>query len=86
MSFIDNILTDLGLKEALGEQSFKMTVIGDSAIYIECVKSIKSYSKTEIILRLKNGGVIIKGEEMFIKKYFEGDMAVCGKIKSIERV
>ena len=65
---------------------YKATVIGDSAGYFENVKGIKSYSEEEIVLSIKGGGLIIRGEKLFVKKYCAGDVAICGKIKGIERI
>ncbi len=85
MSFIENILESLGLNEELNGQFSKITIIGEVAGYFENVKSIKKYSKEEIILLIKKQMVKISGEELTIKKYCEGDLAICGKIKSIVR-
>lgn len=85
MGFIENILESLGLSEEVNEQLSKITLIGDVAGYFECVKSIKKYSKEEIIISLKKETITVTGEELSIKKYCEGDLAVCGKIKSILR-
>lgn len=85
MSFIENILESLGLNEEIKEQQSKITLIGDVAGYFENVKSIKKYSKEEIIILLKREVITVGGEGLYIKKYCEGDLAVCGKIKSIIR-
>lgn len=85
MSFIENILESLGISEELKEQQSKITLIGDIAGYFENVKSIKKYSKEEIILLLRKEVITVNGEDLSIKKYCEGDLAVCGKIKSIIR-
>lgn len=80
MSFFDSIIESLGV-EANGY--FRVMMIADGTCYVENVLSIKSYSQTEIIVRLKKGGLSISGENMYIKKYCCGDLAVCGKIKSL---
>ena len=86
MNIFENIAEILGVSDLLGKPVFKATLVGDSAGYFECVLGIKSYSEEEIILSVKDGGVIIKGENLYIKKYCEGDVAVCGKIKAVERI
>lgn len=86
MGLIENIFESLGLQDLVCEKDSRITLIGKTACYIEGVKSIKSYSNEEVFLRLKDGEFIITGEELFIKKYCEGDIAICGKIVKIERL
>lgn len=90
MSFFDSILESLGVDGTPAGQFLRLTLIGNKNggfcyAYIENVLSVKSYSPQEIIVCVKGGGVIIKGENMFIKKYCQGDLAVCGKILKAER-
>ncbi len=66
--------------------SFRATIIGDSAGYFENVSGIKYYTTEEVFLNLKKGGLKIKGEELYIKKYCAGDVVICGKIKSLEKI
>ena len=85
MGFIDNIAESLGLSELKAEQSFRAVLMGDGAAYFENVSSVKSYSPDKIELVLKKGGLKITGESLFIKKFCAGDVAVCGRIKTLER-
>ena len=84
MSFFDEVLKVFGDKEL--SPCFRIMWIGEDALYIEGVKSVKSYSQEKIELNIKNGGLKVFGEKLFFKKYCAGDVAVCGKIKSIERI
>lgn len=68
------------------EPSFKATICGDNAVYLQGVKSIKSYDVDRVEVSLKNGGFIIVGENLTVKKYVLGDLVICGKIKSTERI
>lgn len=86
MNFLENIAEILGVKELIARPVYRATIIGDEAGYFENVLEIKSYSEEEIILSLKKGGIKILGEKLYVKKYCEGDVAVCGKIKSLERI
>ena len=65
---------------------YRAVLFGDSAGYFENVKSIVSYEVKEVVLSLKNGGLRIKGKDLYIKKYCEGDVVICGKILSVERI
>ena len=84
MSFFDEVLKVFDGEDV--SSVFRVSWIGDSAAYIEGVKSIKSYSQEKIELNIKNGGLKVLGTGLFLKKYCAGDVAVCGKIKSIERI
>lgn len=86
MGFIDNIKQSFGLGELPAEPLFKAVIYGESAVYLQNVGSIKSYSPEKIELRLKKGGLIITGEKLFVKKYCAGDLVVCGKINSLSRI
>ncbi len=86
MSFIDNILQGLGMENLPSAPTFRATLLGENMAYFESVLSIKSYSSEIIEFSTKGGSVILKGSGLYIKKYCAGDLAVCGKIKSLERV
>ena len=85
MSFIDDIKNCLA-GELPASPTFRAVLFGDHAVYFECVTEIRSYSQNEIFLCLKRGGLIVKGENLYLKNYCKGDVAVCGKIKSVEMV
>ena len=92
MSFFDNIAESLGLDNGTPIGQFlKVTLIGDKgghfcSAYIENVRSVKSYTPQEIVVCVKGGVISIHGENMYIKKYCQGDLAICGKIKKAERL
>lgn len=83
MSFIDEVLSVFGGEDAAPLS--RVMLIGDGAAYVEGVKAIKSYSQEKIELFIKKGEISISGEGLFVKKFCGGDLAVCGKIKSIEK-
>lgn len=84
MGFIDEIKKTFGEAMPVGT-SYRAVIFGDDCVYLENVRSIESYSPERISLRLKQGGISIAGERLFIKKYCDGDVAVCGKIRCLER-
>ncbi len=86
MGFIDNIVQSFGMGEMPTEPLFRVTLIGDTAMYIQNVCSIKSYTSEKIELAIKKGGLTVAGNDLFIKKYCAGDLVVCGKIKSLSRI
>ena len=84
MSFIEEVLKVFGGEDIV--PTYKVMMLGENAAYIEGAKSIKSYSREKIELFMKKGEMRITGEGLFIKKYCAGDLAVCGKIKSVEKI
>ncbi len=85
MGIIENVLSGLGEKIPY-EPSFKVVILGDCAGYFENICGIRSYSPEEITLSIKRGGITVRGKELYIKKYCAGDVVICGKISSVERV
>ncbi len=85
MSFIDNIFSSAFLEPFPKEPPSRILLLGDNAGYFEHVKSIVSYSDTEIVLSIKKEEVSIAGENLIIKKFCEGDVVICGKIFSIKK-
>ncbi len=86
MSLIDNIKDCFVTCQIPHEPTFRAVLFGESAVYFENVKSMVSYSQNEIILAVKDGGVKIYGNKLYVKKYCGGDLIICGKIKGIERM
>ena len=86
MSFIDNIKDCFCQNELPTDCSFRAVLFGESAGYFENIKSIVSYEKEQVVLSLKNGGIKVSGKDLYIKKYCIGDVVICGKILSVERV
>lgn len=86
MGFIDSIKNCIGEEQFIKEPIFRAVLFGESAGYFENVSCIAYYQNDEIRLSLKKGGLIIRGENLFIKKYCQGDVVICGKIRSVERV
>lgn len=86
MSLIEEIKNCFCKNEIPVEPAYRAVLFGDSAGYFENVKSIVSYGECEIILALSKGCLKITGEKLYIKKYCLGDVAICGKIKGLERI
>lgn len=83
MGFIKEIAGIFGGENVV--PTFRVMLLGEKAAYVEGVKSIKSYSQDKIELFIGKGELKITGEGLYIKKYCAGDLAVCGKIKAIEK-
>ncbi|MBO7345002.1 MAG: YabP/YqfC family sporulation protein [Clostridia bacterium] len=86
MGFIEEIKNCFCVEELPVNPCYRAVIFGDSAVYLENVKAIVYYTTEEIALTVKGGGIILRGENLYVKKYCAGDLAVCGKIKALERV
>lgn len=85
MGFIDNIRESL--TEVLGvEPTFRACLFGENALYLENIVGIKHFSNDEILVYLKKGELKIKGSSLYIKKYCEGDLVICGKVLGLEKL
>ena len=85
LSFIDNVKSCFTSEELPLSPSFRAVMFGDRAIYFEGILSIVYYAKEEIVLQIKKGKIKIKGQDLYIKKYCGGDVAICGLIKGMEK-
>ena len=83
MGFIDDIIKSFGEDFTYGK-GFKCTLT-DGAGYFENVAGIIEYTSDEIIISYKSGKITVNGSGLYIKKYCEGDIVVCGKITALKR-
>ncbi len=79
--FLDSELNNYNFKDNIAR--FRAEFIGDSGVYFQNISCIKSYTDAEIVLGIKKGVLILSGEDLFIKKYCQGDVLVCGKISGL---
>lgn len=86
MGFIEDIKNCFSADELPIEPVFRAVMFGDCAIYLENVRSIVKYTPEEIAIALKKGRLKLMGNNLYVKKYCAGDLVICGKIKSIERI
>lgn len=85
MGFIDSILDNIALPFEGDALKNKIVLVGDSAGYFDSVSSIVYFSETEVCLAVKKGKIVVFGSGLYIKKFCEGDVVLCGKITKIER-
>ena len=86
MNFIENLKEVMGSDEFFESGSLKFTVVLDKGGYFENVKGVLSYRQDEIVLNVKKCKIAVRGENLFVKKFCEGDLTVCGKINAVERL
>ena len=83
MGFIDDIKNTLTEDLSFGKE-FRCTLTANAG-YFENVSHIVSYSEDQIVLAFKGAVVTVSGRNLYIKKYCEGDAAICGKIIGLKR-
>ena len=83
MSFIDSIVKKIGVDLGLVPLKYKAVIFGELGVFFENVKSIKSFEKDEIVLTVKNKEIVIKGKELSVKNYVDGDLVIMGEVKEI---
>ena len=65
------------------EDDFKITLINNK-INIVNYTSIGSFDDTKIIIKYKNGDVIIKGNDLVVSKLMNEEILISGNIKLLE--
>ena len=83
----------MGLIESVGQVcaedtfpcEYRITVFGGRSVYIEGVKKIRAFASVEVVLDFKKSSIKISGEGLRLEKMCGGDVAVVGRIDSIER-
>lgn len=84
MSFYDEVEKLFNIEQVQAE--FNITIIGMKIVIINGYKKIISFSDNEIVLKLKDGSIVlIKGIKMVIKQLAKAEMAIDGELLSIER-
>lgn len=81
---LDELTGKFGLPAEISPDKYRYTVFGNSGGLFEGVKSIASFSPSEIVLCVKCGALVIAGENLRIKKYGEKEIVVSGVIRGVE--
>ncbi len=61
------------------------TVVDGRGGYFQNVKRVKEFSAERIVFLGKHGGVRVEGKDLALGKYYAGDAAVLGDIRSVTR-
>lgn len=85
MSFIENMSEIFGEELFSAHGGFRAVLYGMNAAYFESVTGVSVYTPEEISFFVKGAVITVTGEELYIKKYCAGDLAICGKIISLTK-
>lgn len=80
MGFSDNIFNLTG---GISPCKYRITVCGDSGVYIEGVFKILDIGEKQIILKVKDYKLKFVGDNLKISSYYEGDVSIKGSFISI---
>lgn len=83
MSFIDDVKKCFAFDTLTSPPTFRAVLFGDGAVYLESILDLVSYDLQEVVLRVKKGMVKVQGKGLYIKKFCDGDVVICGKISAI---
>lgn len=61
------------------------TVVDGGGGYFQNVRRLTEFSPSRIVMRGREGTLLVEGEQLSLGKYFAGDLVVRGTIKRIER-
>ena len=82
MGFFDEF-TNLFAQEKI-DKSFRVEILGRSAVCVEGYKKIESLESSEVVLQVCGGAkVIISGAKLYVKKLEEGELVVSGAILNV---
>ncbi len=77
MDFIKNF------KDIILDTEFKITVFLDKVDIVN-YESIGHFDDNKVIVRHKNGDIVIKGKKLVVSKLMSDEVLVKGKIENIE--
>lgn len=82
MGLVNEIFNSLDL--SITSNEYRYYNLGGKAVYIENFIKIITFSKEEIILKLKKGMFKVTGSELKIVELNKGSMLISGSIKGVE--
>ncbi|MBQ9728407.1 MAG: YabP/YqfC family sporulation protein [Clostridia bacterium] len=73
-------LYDEIFKDVEGMSTARYTVVPNGGGYFEGVKAVGDFSPQSVVVYFPNSSVIAEGENLRIKKYYDGDLQIAGRI------
>ena len=80
---VDGLLECFGLGGEIRPAKYRFTVCAGCGGVFEGVKKIETYSRGEVVLLISGGKLVVKGENLGIKKYGESEIALSGRITGV---
>lgn len=63
--------------------SFRLTLVGPGQLFLENHQGIILYEETDIRVKVKNGEIMIKGEQLKLRSVLTKELFIVGYISSI---
>ena len=82
-TYVQNILMNSPVSSEVIQNAAYILIRGNNSIHIENYKKILEYSTCKIILCDRYKKIIILGDNLFIKYFFDGELDIVGRISSI---
>jgi len=86
MNFLEDINQKLKANDLINVITFKMYMIGNKKLYIFGIREVSLFTKDEIQFNIKNGKIIIFGENLSFDELSKSEAIVSGKIIKFEIV
>lgn len=77
------IVESLHINSDILSRTASVNIIGNNHVHIENYKKIIKYAKDEVIISDKCKKIILSGDCLSIRYFFDGDIDISGIIKSI---
>lgn len=77
-------LYDEIFKNADGFSFARCTVVPNGGGYFEGVKSVGDFSSERLVICFPKGNVAVEGTGLTIRKYYDGDLQLDGRIHSLQ--
>lgn len=68
----------------VGECRYRITVLGNSCVFIEGIEKIIDVKSHFIKLKLKGKNLSLFGENLAVLSYIESDITINGKVEKLE--
>lgn len=82
MSLINEVFDSLDIKATTDE--YRYYNFGGKVVYIENFVKIITFTKEEIVLKLRKGMIKVVGQELFIEELNKASLLIRGSIKGVE--
>lgn len=83
MNLFKEISDSLGLDE-VAPMPYLFSVNGKGGGYFQNIKRLGDVKTDKIVLVLKRGEIVVSGESLAISRFTGSDVAIKGRIKSVE--
>ncbi len=79
----EKLITTLGLPKDVCMGALRMTLTGNSEVWIENYRGILEYTEERILLQARNCQVCLEGNRLSIDYYTNEDMKISGNLSAL---